>query len=67
MFAVALLVFVYGIFEFISSETADGKRDQGKKKILYGVIGMFIMFSAYGIIRLILNTFGIQATTYPFR
>ena len=66
-FAVALLVFFWGIFQFINSETADAKRDEGKRKILYGLIGMFVMFSAFGIIRLILNTFGIHGTgpSYP--
>ncbi len=59
VFAVALIVFVYGLVQFISSETSDAEREQGKKKILYGLLGMFIMFSAYGLIRLILGTFGI--------
>jgi hypothetical protein len=63
-FVIALLVFFWGIFEFIRSETADKGREQGKKKILYGLLGMFIMFSAYGIIRLILNTFGIPTDGY---
>jgi hypothetical protein len=58
-FAVALIVFFWGIVQFINSETADSKRDEGKKKIFYGLLGMFIMFSAYGLIRLILNSFGI--------
>jgi hypothetical protein len=58
-FAVAFVVFFFGIVQFISSETADGKRDEGKRKIFYGLFGMFIMFSAYGLIRLILATFGI--------
>jgi ABC-type phosphate transport system permease subunit len=65
-FAVALLVLFWGIFQFISSETADAKRDEGKKKILWGVFGMFIMISAYGLIRLVLGTFGITANKYPF-
>ncbi|MDO8565107.1 MAG: hypothetical protein Q7R67_00570 [bacterium] len=65
-FAVALLVFFFGIFQFIKSETVDTKRDEGKKKILYGLLGMFIMISAYGLIRLILNTFGITSSGYPF-
>ncbi|MBI2086726.1 MAG: hypothetical protein HYT69_00945 [Candidatus Zambryskibacteria bacterium] len=65
-FAVALLVFFWGIFQFISSETADTKRDEGKKKIFFGLIGMFIMISAYGLIRLILGTFGITPSHYPF-
>ena len=60
VFAVALIVFFWGIIQFINSETSDAKRDEGKRKIFYGVLGMFIMFSAFGIIKLILNTFGID-------
>lgn len=59
VFAVATIVFIYGLVEFIRSETADKAREAGKKKILYGLLGMFIMFSAYGLIHLILGTFGI--------
>jgi len=52
-FTVALLVFIVGIIQFISSETSDGKRDKGKQKIVWGLVGMFIMFSAYGIVHLL--------------
>lgn len=60
VFAIATITFVYGLVQFISSETSDKEREEGKKKIMYGLLGMFIMFSAYGLIRLILGTFGIQ-------
>jgi hypothetical protein len=60
LFAIAFLVFLIGIFKFISSASDGAERDTGKKRIVYGLIGMLIMFSAYGLIRLTLNTFGIQ-------
>lgn len=63
-FAVASLVFIFGIFQFISSVTADAQREEGKKKIIYGLLGMFIMFAAYGLIYLVLGTFGIEAPEY---
>ncbi|OHA89872.1 MAG: hypothetical protein A2832_01905 [Candidatus Zambryskibacteria bacterium RIFCSPHIGHO2_01_FULL_44_22b] len=62
VFAIALVVFFWGIVKFISSETADASREEGKRKIFWGLFGMFIMISAYGLIRLILNTFGIPNT-----
>lgn len=65
LFALALLIFVWGIVEFINSQTADAKRKEGQKKIIWSLVGMLIMFSAYGIIRLILNTFGIPSPSYP--
>ena len=65
-FGVAFIVFFWGIFQFIYSETADTGREQGKKKIFWGLFGMFIMVSAYGLIRLILSTFSIPSNGYPF-
>jgi hypothetical protein len=56
VFAIALLVFVFGIFQFISRETSDKAREQGKAKILFGLVGMLIMFSAYGLIHAIVST-----------
>jgi len=64
-FAIALLVFIWGIVQFIRSETADTKRADGLKKITYGLLGMFVMISAFGIIRLIMGIFGITPG-YPF-
>lgn len=61
VFAVAFLVFFFGIFQFIKGASEAGERDAGKKKILWGVVGMFIMFSAYGLVRLVVSTFDIDA------
>ena len=63
-FAVALIVFFWGIFQFIASQTAYTHRDEGKRKIFWGLFGMFIMISAFGLIRLILSTFGISGPAY---
>ena len=63
-FAAAFLVFFWGIFQFIASQTADTAREEGKRKIFWGLFGMFIMVSAYGLIRLILGTFGISGPSY---
>jgi phosphate starvation-inducible membrane PsiE len=64
--ALALVVFLWGVVQFIYSETSDSKREEGKKKIVYGLVGLFIMFTAYGIINFILNTFDIRERSYPF-
>ena len=58
-FGVAFLIFMWGIVQFILKETADENREEGKRKIFWGLFGMFIMFSVYGLINLILGTFGI--------
>ena len=57
IFAAGLLVFVYGIVEFLwglSNET-DAK-NTGKKHMFWGVVGMFVMVAAYAIIAIIKNS-----------
>jgi len=60
MFAVAMVVFVWGIVQFISSEERGEGRQKGKRNLLYGIIGLFIMVSVFGIIRIIGATFGLE-------
>lgn len=59
IFSVGLLVFIYGLVEFIlglSQET--GKKEEGKKHMLYGLIGMFVMVSAITIIKILASIVG---------
>ena len=57
VFAVAMLVFVWGIFEYIRGGDSEDARAKGAKHILWGFLGFLIMVSVYGIIQLIMNTF----------
>lgn len=56
MFALALLYFVYGMYEFIAGADNEDAVSKGREHMLYGIIGMFIMVSAFGILKLICNT-----------
>lgn len=56
MFAVAVVVFIYGVVEFIYGSDNEDRKSAGKKHMIWGVIGMFIMVSAFGIINLLTNT-----------
>jgi uncharacterized membrane protein YdbT with pleckstrin-like domain len=59
IFFVAMLIFVWGIFEMIYKGDDASARKQGQLHILWGVIGMFIMVAAFGIIRVIGHTVGV--------
>ena len=65
-FAVAFLIFFWGIFQFVNSETSEKARVAGKRKIVYGLVGMLVMFSAYGLLNLVLTTFGIPKPSFLF-
>lgn len=66
LFAIALLYFIYGIFQFIRKTDDTTSRDEGKRAMLWGIIGMFIMFAVAGIITVVLGTFGIETSYLPF-
>lgn len=56
MFVVALVVFLWGIVEYIRGAGSSDSREQGTRHIIWGLIGLFIMVSVYGIIELFKNT-----------
>lgn len=55
LIAGAVLFIVYGAFNMIRSEE---KREEGKKTIYYGIIGLFVMISIWGLVNILSNTFG---------
>lgn len=57
--AAAFVVFIWGIFEFIAHAGEETKRSEGRKAILWGLVGLVIIFGAYGIINLTLGTFNL--------
>ena len=55
-FAMAFIVFLWGIFEFIAGSNNEEKVTAGKQHMLWGVIGIFIMISVFGIMNLVCST-----------
>jgi hypothetical protein len=62
LFAVGLLVFTWGIVEFMVGLSADtaSKKEDGKRHMLWGIVGMFIMSIAWALVQIIGNTIGVQ-------
>ena len=60
MFVLALIIFFVGVVEFIANSTSDEGRKKGQRHMIWGLVGMTIMFSVWGILALVINTFGIQ-------
>ena len=56
---IAFLFFIYGSAVYIFNADNDAARAEGKKHIMYGLIGLTVMVSAYAILTLAANTFGL--------
>lgn len=66
IFAIAFIMFLYGVFRgFIANGGNEAKRTEGRKFVVYGVIGFAIMLSVWGLVNLITNTFGFYSPTRP--
>jgi len=61
IFALAFLLFVWGVAVFLMQADDANAREQGKNHIIYGLIGMFIMVSVYGILSVITGTLGVPS------
>ena len=59
LFALAVMFFLYGVFEFISNQTNEEKKTTGRNHMIWGVIGIVIMMGVFTIIDMIKSTFGI--------
>ena len=66
LFALAFIVFLYGIYQyFILGGANEEKRDIGKQFMVWGFIGFFVMVSVWGIVNLLTGSFGLDSQTRP--
>jgi len=57
LIAASVVYVVYGAFLMISNEE---KREDGKKIIYHGIIGLFVMISIWGLVNILDNTFNLS-------
>ena len=65
LIGLAVFVILWGIFTYITKAGEEEKRAEAKKFILYGIIGVFIMLSLWGLVGILVNTFSISQQLTP--
>jgi len=58
--AAALVYFLWGAAEFIRNAESDDGRSKGKRHMLWGIIGLFLILSVKGILYAVTRTFGVE-------
>lgn len=58
LFVLALFYFLYGTFQFLVNANDAEARETGRNHILWGLVGMFLMFAVFAILKLIQNSVG---------
>lgn len=55
LFLVATIVFLAGVIMYVSAGGAEDKIQKGKKYIIFGLIGLFVMVAVWGLVKIIVN------------
>lgn len=58
IFSLGTILFLFGIIRFFLNPTDETIRKESKNHMVWGLIGMFIMVSVFGIMNLIVKTIG---------
>jgi hypothetical protein len=58
MFAVATMYFFYGIAVYIWNPDNEEAREKGRTGMFWGIVGMFVMVSVFGIMKFIISSIG---------
>ena len=59
LISLAVLFFLWGVFKYIKGDAA--AKAEGAKNTLWGIIGIFVMVSVWGLVRILTSTFGTTA------
>ncbi len=65
VFACGVFLFMFGLVEFLWKLNAGHGEEEGKQHMMWGVVGMLIMVSVYGIISMLDSTFGLNINGAP--
>ncbi len=61
MFGLATAYFIYGIVGYIWNPDNEEAKEKGRRTMIWGIIGMFIMVSVFSIMRLLISSIGADA------
>ena len=56
LISLSVMYFFWGLTLFILNADEEGKRVEGRNHMMWGIIGLFIIFSVWGIINIISGT-----------
>jgi len=57
LFTVALVMFLWGVLDFIKNAENSEAREKGKQRMLWGIIGLFAMVAFLGLTGVLTGTF----------
>jgi len=64
--ALTLFVFLFGLMKYMyKGQESDQARSEGRKLMLWGIVGLFVMTSVWALVAILSNLIGHDKTTIP--
>lgn len=58
--AIAVIIFLIGVIKYITSGDDEEKRTASRNMMIYGIIGIFVMVSVWGLVNILSGTFDLD-------
>lgn len=65
VYAAAFAAFFLGVFLFVANVEDEKKREEGKKWMTWSIIGLFAMIAVWGLVNVLVGTFGLTPNVIP--
>lgn len=65
IFALAVVMFVWGVVQFVINSDEEAKKAKGKQFMIWGIVALAVMVSVWGLVSILGGTFGINTTVLP--
>lgn len=62
LIGLAIVYFFWGVAKYIKNSDDESEREKARSYMVWGVIGLFVMISVWGLVGVLANTFGIRVT-----
>ncbi|MEK7572282.1 MAG: hypothetical protein AAB493_00260 [Patescibacteria group bacterium] len=61
----AVALFVWGVVQYVINDQEEAKKARGRQFMIWGIIGITVMVSVWGLVGILGNTFGIDTKFVP--
>ena len=62
LIAVAVVIFLFGVVKYITAGGDEEKRKESRNVMIYGIVGLFVMVAVWGLVNVLISTFGLENT-----
>lgn len=63
VFALGFAYFFWGVVQYALYPDDESKKEKGRQYMIWGIIALTVMFTVYGLIRVLRNTFNLNDTS----